>query len=166
MASERSKVAGNREAEIRTEVRPVLPVWRQQLPFILAVGLGGVIGANVRWRISEWSIERWGAEFPWGTLIANLAGSFLLGFYLALFVERFRGRLITRLFIATGIFGSSTTFSTFVYEVVRLAEDGRVATAAVYIGVSLLLGLILCVIGITLARWIWIPGQRAVRSSE
>jgi fluoride exporter len=166
MASERFKVAANREAEIQTEVRPALPVWRDQLPFILAVGLGGVIGANVRWRISDWSIERWGAEFPWGTLIANLAGSFLLGFYLALFVERFRGRLITRLFIATGIFGSSTTFSTFVYEVVRLAEDGRVATATLYIGVSLLLGLILCAIGITLARWIRIPGRPAVKVSD
>ena len=57
----------------------------------------------MRWKIGEWAANQWATSFPWGTLLINLTGSFVLGLYLTLVTERFTGRPLTRLLVATGV---------------------------------------------------------------
>jgi CrcB protein len=126
--------------------------WRATIPTVLAVGIGGIVGANLRWQVGEWAADRWATPFPWGTLVINLTGSFVLGLYLTLVTERFAGRPLTRLFFATGLLGAYTTFSTFAYETVRLLQDGHLVTAATYVAASLVFGLVASMAGIAVAR--------------
>jgi CrcB protein len=105
------------------------------------VSLGGVLGAWARYAVGQWAVARWGPAFPWGTLLINVAGSLLLGFYLTLVSERFTGRATTRLFVATGFCGAFTTFSTFSVETVTLLQQGALRAALGYVGASLLLAL-------------------------
>jgi CrcB protein len=126
--------------------------WRATIPTVLAVGIGGIVGANLRWQVGEWAADRWATPFPWGTLVINLTGSFVLGLYLTLVTERFAGRPLTRLFFATGLLGAYTTFSTFAYETVRLLQYGHLVTAAAYVGASLVFGLAASIAGIAVAR--------------
>lgn len=91
--------------------------------FIL-IGLGGFVGANLRYLVSGWAAENMGKTFPWGTLIINFTGSFLLATFIA-----FAGKHVTldprvRLFIAVGLFGAYTTFSTYATESIALLQVG------------------------------------------
>ena len=126
--------------------------WTNAVPTLLAIGIGGIIGANLRWKIGGWAVDRWATPFPWGTLLINLTGSFVLGLYLTLVTERFTGRPLTRLLFATGVLGAYTTFSTFAYESVRLIQHGQIWTALAYVAASLALGLAACAGGIATGR--------------
>ena len=119
---------------------------------LLAVSAGGALGAIARYQVGLWMASRAGTVFPWGTLLINVSGSFLLALYLALVTERFAGRATTRLFVATGFCGAYTTFSTFVYEAISLAQHGAIAAAALYVGGSLVLGLLAVALGILVGR--------------
>ncbi|HEX3302365.1 MAG TPA: fluoride efflux transporter CrcB [Thermomicrobiales bacterium] len=126
--------------------------WTGVVPTMLAIGIGGIIGANLRWKIGVWAADQWATPFPWGTLLINLTGSFVLGLYLTLVTERFTGRPLTRLMFATGLLGAYTTFSTFAYETVRLLQHGQIWTALAYVAASLALGLAACTGGIATGR--------------
>jgi CrcB protein len=125
---------------------------RERLLAIAAISAGGCCGAITRYLIGLWAVTRWGAGFPWGTLLINLSGSFILGLYLTLVTERFAGRAATRLFVATGFLGAYTTFSTFSYEVVRLAVQGHAPQALGYVAGSLVLGLAAAAVGMLVAQ--------------
>ena len=126
--------------------------WRDAtLPF-LVIGLGGIVGANIRWKFGEWAADQWSGQLPWGTLLINLSGSFILGLFLVLMVERVPGRPLTRLFGATGLLGAYTTFSTFVYELARLIQHGHLLTATTYVLASLVFGLACAWAGTIAAR--------------
>ncbi|GMU72778.1 MAG: fluoride efflux transporter CrcB [Burkholderiales bacterium] len=94
-----------------------------------AVGLGAALGAWLRWGLSAWLNPRV-PSFPLGTLAANLAGGYLVGFCVAFFVARADLAPEWRLFAVTGLLGGLTTFSTFSAEVVELLMRGEVAPAA------------------------------------
>ncbi|MCC6315483.1 MAG: fluoride efflux transporter CrcB [Thermomicrobiales bacterium] len=129
------------EAELRqapADRRPATPARHERWRSLVAIGAGAVLGANARYVAGLWAIEHWGAGFPWGTLAINALGSFILGFYLTLVTERFIGRSTTRLFLATGVLGSFTTFSTFSFEALRLLASGRTIDAIGYAAASLL----------------------------
>ncbi len=132
-------------------------VWRVHLMTMGALSAGGVLGANARYVVSSWATDHWGSGFPWGTLLVNVSGSLVLGFYLPLATERFAGRATTRLFVATGFLGAYTTFSTFSYEAVQQAQSGEPLRAAGYVAVSLVAGLLAVVIGIVAAHAIARP---------
>jgi len=119
---------------------------------LAAVGGGGILGANARYQLGEWIITRWGTTFPWGTLLVNLSGSLVLGFYLTLATERFTARPLTRLFVATGFLGGYTTFSTFSYEAMRLLQAGEPVRALLYVTGSLLAGIAAVIAGAAAAR--------------
>jgi CrcB protein len=125
---------------------------REWLWSVLAISVGGFLGANARYLSGLWIAARWGETFPWGTLAVNLVGSFILGFYLTLVTERFTGRSTTRLFIATGFLGSLTTFSTFSHDAVALILADHIARAAAYTVANLALGLAAGIAGIVSAR--------------
>jgi fluoride exporter len=89
------------------------------LKHLLLVMLGGGLGAASRYTVSLMAARWWGAHFPWGTLMVNLAGCFLIGL---LFALAERSRLLgpdLRLILITGYLGALTTFSTFALETVN-----------------------------------------------
>ncbi len=119
---------------------------------LLAVGLGGFIGAIARYAMSGIVYRYWGTGFPYGTFAVNILGCFILGFFAMLSEERTVLHPLTRNLIAVGLLGSFTTFSTFSYETLMLVRDGSLLSAGVNIAASLLLGLLAVYAGIVLAR--------------
>ena len=115
----------------------------------ILVGLAGALGSMSRYGVTL-AAERW-ADFPWGTFIVNVLGSFLLGFVLE---GALRGEISAevKLAVGTGFLGAFTTFSTFSVETVRLMEAGRWMAAAGSAGGNLTLGIVGAGLGIALAR--------------
>lgn len=130
---------------------PATPL-RERLATVTAVSAGGMLGANARYLVGLWAADRWATSFPWGTLLINVSGSFVLGFYLTLVTERIAGRATTRLFLATGFLGAYTTFSTFGYDTVHLIQTGRLWQAGLNVAASLVLGMLGAVAGIAVAN--------------
>lgn len=91
---------------------------------IIYVGIGGFIGASLRYMISTNSSKIFGTQLPYGTLIVNVIGGILIGFImeLSLMTDFISPNL--RLFLTTGIMGGLTTFSTFSYETITLLSGG------------------------------------------
>lgn len=121
------------------------------MPLFL-IGLGGFAGAVARYLVDGFVADRTGGGFPWGTLVINITGSFVLGLLFAMSQERailpaeIRGPLMI------GFLGAYTTFSTFMLESWRLVEAGDWALVAANLGGSVVLGLAAVVAGLTLGR--------------
>lgn len=112
----------------------------------LAVAAGGAVGAPLRYLIDLWVQERHEWRLPWGTLTVNMIGTFVLGVVLAIAAAGGLSAGVEAL-LATGLCGALTTYSTFSVEAVRLVEDGYARAAAVYVGLSLGLGVLACLAG-------------------
>ncbi len=121
---------------------------------LIAVAAGGAIGAIARFLLAS-SVQRIaGGPFPWGTLLVNALGSFLLGFLFIWLLERSSSGELLRMAITVGFLGAFTTFSTFSLESIRLLQSGAFTLAAANVGAQLLLCLPLAWLGIQLARTI------------
>lgn len=119
---------------------------------LLIVGLGGFVGANARYLASEWAYKHWGPGFPYGTLLVNVTGAFILGLFATLSLS-LSWRPEWRLLIAVGFVGAYTTFSTFEYESIQLiAQGGRYREAAINIAGSVVAGFFAAWLGIVAAR--------------
>jgi CrcB protein len=123
------------------------------MPLVL-IGLGGFAGAVTRYLVDGLVSDRTGGSFPWGTLVVNLTGSFILGLLFALTTERAILPPEIRGPVLIGFIGAYTTFSTFMLETWRLAESGASVLALANIAGSTLLGIIAVVAGLTLGRYI------------
>jgi len=121
---------------------------------LLAVAVGGCIGSVVRYMVSTWAAERFGAEFPYGTLFVNVAGCLMIGFFMTLTTERLIVSPYWRLIFAVGFLGGLTTFSSFGYETLRLLKDADMLSAFYNIGLNLVLGLAATWSGMVAARLI------------
>jgi CrcB protein len=119
---------------------------------VLVVALGGAFGAVARYGLSGWVQNLLGTTFPMGTLVVNVIGSFLLGLSLPLF-ESLAWSAEARTMVTMGFLGAFTTYSTFSYEAVVLLEGGEWARGGMYIGGSLLLGLVAVVGGMAFASF-------------
>lgn len=124
--------------------------------FMLKIGLlllGGAIGTLVRYLLSGWTHKMVETTFPVGTLMVNLAGSFLIGLLWGLTEEqRFSSNL--RMFVFVGLFGGFTTFSTFSLETMHMLKEGANAMAITNILVSNIGGIALVFLGLFLGRFV------------
>ena len=118
---------------------------------LLYAAFGGAIGASARYLVGGW-IGAWlGSNFPWGTLFANVSGSFLIGVVLTL-TEGGALPAGARPFLAVGILGGYTTFSSFSYESLNLLTDSGVFLMLLNTLGQLVLGLVFVYLGIVLGR--------------
>lgn len=107
--------------------------------FILAVAIGGAIGSVARYLVGIASGRLFGIDFPWGTLIINVTGSFLIGAFVALFATKWDLPQVARIFLTVGICGGYTTFSTFSLDAWYLIERGQTAAGSAYMIASVVL---------------------------
>lgn len=118
----------------------------------LLIACGAVLGVNARYLVSQWAARRWRSGFPYGTLIVNVTGSFILGWFLTWTTDRYPVTDTTRLAVGAGFVGAYTTFSTLMYETSALSDDAAWLEAVLNLVLSLLLGLLAVRLGIVLAR--------------
>lgn len=123
---------------------------------MIIVALGGALGSLFRYILATWAqtISK-SIDFPYGTLLVNLIGCFMIGF-LSQLVEA-RGALTSesRAFILIGILGGFTTFSAFGNDTINLLRDGETLNALANVGANVIFGLILVWLGRALAYSIW-----------
>lgn len=115
------------------------------LGFLLAAAAGAV----TRFLVDEALSQRAGGAFPWGTLVINVTGCFLLGVLTGLALYHAFPKA-PKVILGTGFCGAYTTFSTFSYETVRLLEEGAVSTALRNVAASLLAGAAAAALGMAL----------------
>lgn len=108
----------------------------------LAVAVGGALGTAARYWLSGVIANTFGQTFPWGTLIINITGSFVIGFFATLTGPdgRFVASGTTRQFVMVGLCGGYTTFSSFSLQTLNLANDGEWLAA----GGNILGSVVLC----------------------
>lgn len=120
----------------------------------LWIALGAVVGASARFLVSGYTAKAFSSSFPYGTLIINVTGSFLLGFFLVWSSERVLIDARWRLLVAIGFCGSYTTFSSYAFETFALFEQGQWLLVGLNVLASNLLCLISVLVGVALARWL------------
>ncbi|MDQ6671711.1 MAG: fluoride efflux transporter CrcB [Chloroflexota bacterium] len=118
----------------------------------VAVTVGAMLGANLRFLVGLWAAERWGAEFPYGTLLINVSGSFAIGVIVSLLGERAGVSPLWRLLFATGFLGGYTTFSAYTWEALSLAEQGAWLRAGAYVIGNNVLGFVGVWLGAMIGR--------------
>jgi CrcB protein len=122
------------------------------LQFILAVAVGGALGSVARYLVEIASRKLFGFDFPWGTLIINVTGSFLIGAFVGLFATKWDLSQATRIFLTVGICGGYTTFSGFSLDAFYLAERGALVASAAYMAGSVVLSVAALIAGIYVIR--------------
>ncbi len=110
------------------------PVW-------LAVGAGGAIGATARYGVSRAALHLFGPNFPWGTLIANVSGSFFMGALIVWLSRHEPAAPALRAFLTVGVLGAFTTFSTFSLDAMVLYRDRSLTIAVLYVAASVSLSI-------------------------
>lgn len=118
----------------------------------LAVAAGGAIGAMARHGVSRTSLHLLGPNFPWGTLAANIAGSFAMGLLIVWLSTREPASPALRAFLTVGLLGAFTTFSTFSLDVVTLYRDRTLMIAGAYLLASVILSVCALLGGLALGR--------------
>ena len=121
---------------------------RTETLIVLAVALGSALGGVARYGLSGLVARSFGETFPWGTLIVNVLGSFLIGFVATLTGPDGRVLVspVTRQFWMPGIFGGFTTFSSFSLQTLSLAQDAEWTRALANVTLSVAL----CLLGVWL----------------
>ncbi|MEP7129269.1 MAG: fluoride efflux transporter CrcB [Chitinophagales bacterium] len=119
---------------------------------LLIVGLGGFLGTVARFLSQQLVYKFYPVVFPYGTLVVNITGCFLIGIFYALSE---RGNVLSpdwRMFLTTGFCGGFTTFSAFTYESVQLINNKDYLYLAIYASVSVAAGIAATFAGIWLAK--------------
>lgn len=119
---------------------------------MVVVGLGGFIGAVLRYGVTRWVQRLAAGGFPYGTFLVNVAGCLVIGVVFALVETRPQISANVRLFLTVGLLGSFTTFSTFGYETFELLRNGFWGLATANVVGSAALGLCAVVAGRFIGR--------------
>ena len=125
------------------------------------VALGGAIGSVARYALGNALVVALGASFPWGTLLINVLGSFIISCFGMLAGEQ--GQLPlpfeARVFVTVGLCGGFTTFSSFSLQTVELARNGQAGRALFYVIISVVLCVLACALGVSVAQAVNAPRQ-------
>lgn len=119
---------------------------------VFLVAAGGAIGALLRHLAGFVALRVWGPGFPWGTMAINIAGSFAMGVFIEMLARRFGASNELRLFIATGVLGGFTTFSSFSLDFAALWERGAALPALAYMLASVVGAILALFLGLWLVR--------------
>src|ERR1700728_280951 len=112
-----------------------------------AIAIGGILGCWARYAMTNLVQSIYGRDFPYATLSINVLACFLMGFLFVETLERLTISPVLRIGILTGFIGGFSTFSTFAMETILLAEQGEWGRSALYVFLSLLLGLLATFVG-------------------
>jgi CrcB protein len=118
----------------------------------VAIAVGALLSANLRFVVGLWAADRFGTDFPYGTFLVNISGAFAIGIVISLIAERVGISPLWRLFFVTGFLGGYTTFSSYAWEALVLAETGNWLPAAAYVLGSNVFGLLGVWLGAVLGR--------------
>ena len=127
-----------------------MSLWWQQLALVM---LGGALGAAGRFWLGGAMLRQLGSGFPWGTLAANLLGSFLAGFIVVWLEGRGQAAWYWRAFLIVGLLGGLTTYSALMLECLLFAREERNGMLFGYLGFTLIAGVLLVWAGAWLAGW-------------
>ncbi len=121
-------------------------------PYLL-VALGGALGSVARYGAGVMVGKAWGSTFPLGTMLINIAGSLAMGLFIGYLARTTPSwQADARLFVAVGIFGGFTTFSSFSLDAIAMLERGELAQTGAYVIGSVLIGLAALYGGLVLMR--------------
>ena len=118
------------------------------------IGMGALLGAYCRYWLGLWAADKWGTQFVYGTLLINLIGSFVLGLFLSMHLDRGLFTPNARYLVAVGWCASFTTYSTFSWDTFRYIQEGNLRLAAVNMGLTLF--------GCLLATWAGVAVAKAL----
>ena len=119
---------------------------------ILAIALGGGLGAVLRYGANMTALRMMGPDFPWGTLFVNVSGSLIIGLLAGIFASYWQPSPEIRAFLVTGILGGYTTFSTFSLDFSTFWEGGATGTAIAYALISVIFSILALFAGLLLVR--------------
>lgn len=121
---------------------------------LIAIAVGGAIGALMRFWVSTGVQQGMGKTFPYGTLTVNVLGSLLIGILYVVFNERIEVSPQLRALLMVGVLGAFTTFSTFSIETLELLEKGDMIRAALNVVLSVVLCVTAAWLGVLLTRFV------------
>ena len=107
---------------------------------LAAVAAGGALGASLRYVIAAATHEILGHDFPYGTLLVNILGSFIIGYLMVLLPQQEGSVPVLRLLLITGVLGGFTTYSAFSVETLQLAQEGHLTK----VGLNIMMTLFFC----------------------
>ena len=119
---------------------------------LLWVCLGSAVGGGARYLLSGWALARFGVEFPYGTLLVNVVGSFLVAVLMYAGMETTLLPQTARIALTVGVMGGFTTYSTFSFETMKAMQEGAVGVALTNVLVTVLGCLAACWVGWIAAR--------------
>lgn len=121
---------------------------------MIYIGIFGGLGCIARYLASGWTYQLVGRNLPYGTLLVNILGSFMLGLLMTFGLRSTLFSPELRLGLTVGFMGGFTTFSTFSYETLRLLEEGSLWQAGINIVLNVLLCLLFALMGVLVARYL------------
>jgi CrcB protein len=120
----------------------------------LWVCVGGAIGTGARYLLSGWALNRFGALFPYGTLVVNVIGSFFIGAIMQVALTTELLPPAARLILTMGVLGGFTTYSSFNYETIRYLQEGAWLLGTLNVFVMVAACLVAGMAGLASARWL------------
>lgn len=119
---------------------------------LIYIAIGGAAGSVLRYLLTKGLQHHWAGTFPWGTMAVNLIGCLLLGLLYGLFEKHDILSADLRLLLTVGLCGGFTTFSTYIYESLTMMRGGELALSALYLGASVVFGLLAAYVGQLVVR--------------
>jgi CrcB protein len=135
------------EADVATVPGRAFRLLRTRRDILAVIAVGGSLGAAARYGMAQ-ALPHAAGDFPWSTLLTNVAGCFAIGVLMVVVVERLSSSRLVRPFFGTGLLGGFTTFSTYAVDTRALLAAGRPVVAAAYLFGTLVLGLLAVVLAL------------------
>ena len=124
------------------------------MSILLSIFLGGGVGALLRFLISEQTNRLFLSSFPFGTIVVNILGAFLMGFVVSYFADKVNISQNIKMFLTIGFLGGFTTFSTFNLDFYQLFSNGEILASLLYLFATFALTVIAFYLGLSLFKFL------------